>query len=77
MACTSVVLPNFMHDSELNKKKMIVFVWFIVQEKVADVLTLAKWYWEGENYAKPVVVMIDDMERCNADVLGNFINMLR
>ncbi|KAF3335907.1 origin recognition complex subunit 3 [Carex littledalei] len=43
---------------------------------IADVLTLAKWYCEGENYVKPIVVMIDDMERCNPDVLGNFITML-
>ncbi|XP_078182512.1 origin recognition complex subunit 3 isoform X2 [Carex rostrata] len=47
-----------------------------LDEKIADVLTLAKWYCEGENYVKPIVVMIDDMERCNPYVLGNFITML-
>ncbi|KAJ4773525.1 Origin recognition complex subunit 3 [Rhynchospora pubera] len=44
--------------------------------KIADMLTLAKWYCEEENNDKPIVVMIDDMECCNADVLGNFITML-
>ncbi|KAL1545846.1 Origin recognition complex subunit 3 [Salvia divinorum] len=38
---------------------------------------LASWYYEQENYDKPLIVIIDDVERCNSSVLNDFILMLR
>lgn len=38
---------------------------------------LASWYTEQENYESPLVVIIDDVERCCASVLADFIIMLR
>lgn len=38
---------------------------------------LASWYTEQENYDKPLVVIIDDVERCSGPVLNDFIVMLR
>ncbi|XP_047977696.1 origin of replication complex subunit 3 [Salvia hispanica] len=38
---------------------------------------LASWYNEQENYDKPLIVIIDDVERCSSSVLNDFILMLR
>lgn len=38
---------------------------------------LASWYIEQENCDKPLVVIIDDVERCSGSVLNDFILMLR
>ncbi|OMO92333.1 Origin recognition complex, subunit 3 [Corchorus capsularis] len=42
---------------------------------VTDMSILASWYGE-QNYANPVVVVIDDIERCSGSVLSDFILML-
>ncbi|XP_068651195.1 origin of replication complex subunit 3 [Aristolochia californica] len=47
-----------------------------VSVEVADIAILAAWYIKAENYDKPVVVIIDDMERCNGSVLADFIALL-
>ncbi|XWS58700.1 hypothetical protein CRYUN_Cryun08bG0057100 [Craigia yunnanensis] len=41
----------------------------------ADLSILASWYGE-ENYSNPVVVIVDDIERCCGSVLSDFIFML-
>ncbi|XP_077242896.1 origin recognition complex subunit 3 [Tasmannia lanceolata] len=43
---------------------------------VVDISILAAWYSEPDNYDKPVVVIIDDIERCSGIVLAEFIMML-
>ncbi|KAJ3681591.1 hypothetical protein LUZ60_014164 [Juncus effusus] len=43
---------------------------------VADMMVLAKWYCEENNFNKPIIIMIDDLERCNGSILGDFITML-
>ncbi|KAL7230300.1 hypothetical protein ACSBR2_008742 [Camellia fascicularis] len=43
---------------------------------VADMSILASWYIEQGNYDNPMVVIIDDMERCCGSVLTDFILML-
>lgn len=43
---------------------------------VVDVPLIASWYCESENYHKPIVVIIDGMERCNGAVLADFIKLL-
>lgn len=42
----------------------------------ADISILASWYMEQENFKHPVVVIIEDMNRCNGTVLSDFILML-
>lgn len=42
----------------------------------ADISILASWYSDQGNYNKPVLVIIDDMERCCGSVLSDFILML-
>ncbi|KAF5766369.1 putative origin recognition complex, subunit 3 [Helianthus annuus] len=42
----------------------------------ADISILASWYMEHDNYKNPVVVIIEDMDRCSASVLSDFILML-
>ncbi|KAL6005844.1 Origin recognition complex subunit 3 [Asimina triloba] len=42
----------------------------------ADVAILAAWYSELENCDHPVVIIIDDLERCNGTVLAEFIVLL-
>ncbi|KAE8077518.1 hypothetical protein FH972_016076 [Carpinus fangiana] len=42
----------------------------------ADISILASWYREQDNHDSPVVVIIDDMERCCGSVLSDFILML-
>ncbi|KAL0375087.1 UNVERIFIED_CONTAM: Origin of replication complex subunit [Sesamum radiatum] len=41
-----------------------------------DMSILASWYTEQENNENPLVVIIDDVERCCASVLADFIIML-
>ncbi|PSS04585.1 Origin of replication complex subunit like [Actinidia chinensis var. chinensis] len=43
---------------------------------VADMSILASWYIDQGNYENPMVVIIDDMERCCGSVLSQFILML-
>ncbi|PAN21909.1 hypothetical protein PAHAL_3G498900 [Panicum hallii] len=43
---------------------------------VAGVSVLASWYCEAENYDKPIIVIIDDLEQCSGDVLGELVLML-
>lgn len=45
--------------------------------KVADISALASWYCGVDNYDKPIVVIIDDLEQCSGDVLGELVMMLR
>ncbi|CAK8566368.1 unnamed protein product [Lathyrus sativus] len=42
----------------------------------SDIQTLASWYREQDNYNKPLVLMINDLERCCGSVLTDFILML-
>ncbi|PIA32041.1 hypothetical protein AQUCO_04600009v1 [Aquilegia coerulea] len=48
----------------------------MVDPDVADITILASWYNEPDNFNNPLVVIIDDMERCNGSVLSEFILML-
>ncbi|TQD70834.1 hypothetical protein C1H46_043639 [Malus baccata] len=41
-----------------------------------DISLLASWYSQHGNYGSPVVVIINDMERCSSPVLSDFILML-
>ncbi|KAH9771292.1 Origin of replication complex subunit 3 [Citrus sinensis] len=41
----------------------------------ADISILASWYREQGNYNNPVVVIVDDIERCCGSVLSDFILM--
>ncbi|KAL8095531.1 hypothetical protein AgCh_036815 [Apium graveolens] len=43
---------------------------------VADISALASWYAEHDNDGNPVVVIIEDLERCCGTVLSDFILML-
>jgi origin recognition complex subunit 3 len=43
---------------------------------VADVSALASWYCEAENFDQPIIVIIDDLEQCSGDVLGELVIML-
>lgn len=52
-------------------------VFNFVFKQAADISILASWYSDQGNYNKPVVVIIDDMERCCGSVLSDFILMLR
>ncbi|KAJ4847103.1 hypothetical protein Tsubulata_043760 [Turnera subulata] len=49
----------------------------MVSLDTADMSILATWYREQGSTDKPVVVIIDDMERCCGSVLSEFIVMLR
>ncbi|KAG1355438.1 putative Origin of replication complex subunit 3 [Cocos nucifera] len=49
---------------------------FSVKHGMADISILVSWYCEPENYDNPVLVIIDDMERCCGAVLAEFITML-
>ncbi|XP_073298019.1 origin of replication complex subunit 3 isoform X3 [Primulina huaijiensis] len=41
-----------------------------------DISALASWYTESENYGSPLVVIIDNVERCSGSVLADFIILL-
>jgi len=43
---------------------------------VAGVSALVSWYCEAENYDQPIIVIIDDLEQCSGDVLGELVMML-
>ncbi|KAL6882660.1 hypothetical protein ACP4OV_011350 [Aristida adscensionis] len=43
---------------------------------VADISALASWYCDSENYDKPIIIIIDDLEQCSGDVLGELVTML-
>lgn len=45
--------------------------------QAADVSILATWYREQGRCNYPVVIIIEDMERCSGSVLSDFILMLR
>lgn len=49
---------------------------FIRSFDAADMSILASWYSQHGNYGSPVVVIIDDVERCSIPVLSDFILML-
>lgn len=49
----------------------------LFMQGVADMSVLASWYSQKGNHGFPMVVIIDDMERCCAAVLADFILMLR
>ncbi|XP_061352844.1 origin of replication complex subunit 3 [Gastrolobium bilobum] len=42
----------------------------------ADISILASWYREQDNYNKPLVLIINDLERCCGSVLTDFILMV-
>ncbi|XP_044500665.1 origin of replication complex subunit 3 isoform X2 [Mangifera indica] len=41
-----------------------------------DMSIIASWYREQGNYDNPVVVILNDIERCSGSILSNFILML-
>ncbi|URD91417.1 Origin recognition complex subunit [Musa troglodytarum] len=43
---------------------------------LADMSVLSSWYCEPENYDHPVIIVIDDMERCCGAILADFIRLL-
>ncbi|KAI5008046.1 hypothetical protein ZWY2020_009094 [Hordeum vulgare] len=43
---------------------------------VADVSALASWYCKGDNYDQPIIIIIDDLEQCSGDVLGELVMTL-
>lgn len=50
---------------------------FVEFEQSADMFVLASWYREQGYYENPVVVIVEDIERCCGSVLSDFIIMLR
>lgn len=50
---------------------------YVVVKQPADISALASWYREQENYNKPLVLIVNDLERCCGSVLTEFILMLR
>ncbi|KAH0736013.1 hypothetical protein KY285_011720 [Solanum tuberosum] len=48
----------------------------MVDIEAADISLLASWYSDHGKYEKPVVIIIEDMERCSGALLSDFINML-
>ncbi|XP_058103828.1 origin of replication complex subunit 3 [Magnolia sinica] len=47
-----------------------------VTPDAADISILAAWYGERENCDNPMVIIIDDMERCSGTILAEFIMLL-
>uniref|UniRef100_A0ACD5X164 Uncharacterized protein n=1 Tax=Avena sativa TaxID=4498 RepID=A0ACD5X164_AVESA len=43
---------------------------------VADISALASWYCGAENYDQPIIIIIDDLEQCSGDVLGELVMTL-
>lgn len=41
-----------------------------------DISVLAYWYIEPEQFDKPLVVIIEDMECCDGETLAEFISIL-
>ncbi|KAK1368962.1 hypothetical protein POM88_035054 [Heracleum sosnowskyi] len=56
--------------------KSLLRKFLMVTLDVADISALASWYAEQDNYGNPVVVIIEDLERCCGTVLSDFILML-
>lgn len=54
---------------------IVIAVSFVSQ--VADITMLASWYCEPDNCDRPVIVIIDDLERCNGETLAEFTALLR
>ncbi|KAF7825026.1 origin of replication complex subunit 3 [Senna tora] len=48
----------------------------VTTSDVADLSNLASWYREQENYKKPLVLIINELESCCRSVLSDFILML-
>ncbi|KAK4419192.1 Origin of replication complex subunit [Sesamum alatum] len=57
--------------------KILLRQFLMVGIDAPDMSILASWYTEQENNENPLVVIIDDVERCCASVLADFIIMLR
>ncbi|KAI3474650.1 hypothetical protein Pfo_029835 [Paulownia fortunei] len=57
--------------------KTLLRQFLMVSIDAPDMSILASWYTEQENYEKPLVIIIDDVERCCGPVLNDFIIMLR
>ncbi|XP_073298018.1 origin of replication complex subunit 3 isoform X2 [Primulina huaijiensis] len=49
---------------------------FSAKNGAPDISALASWYTESENYGSPLVVIIDNVERCSGSVLADFIILL-
>lgn len=45
--------------------------------QTADMEILAAWYSEARNRGRPVVVMVEHMERCSITALGELVVLLR
>lgn len=54
-----------------------IYIFLYMFKQVADISVLASWYAAHDNYGNPVVVIIEDLERCCGTVLSDFILMLR
>ncbi|XP_051130457.1 origin of replication complex subunit 3-like [Andrographis paniculata] len=57
--------------------KSLLRQFLIVDTNAPEMSVLASWYTEQENYGNPLVVIIEDVERCCVSVLATFIAMLR
>ncbi|KAL0347198.1 UNVERIFIED_CONTAM: Origin of replication complex subunit [Sesamum calycinum] len=57
--------------------KTLLRQFLMVSIDAPDMSILASWYTEQENCESPLVVIIDDVERCCASVLADFLIMLR
>ena len=53
------------------------FAFNLVLAQAADISVLASWYGEHGDSDSPVVIIIDDMERCCRSTLSDLILMLR
>ncbi|PKA64134.1 hypothetical protein AXF42_Ash005146 [Apostasia shenzhenica] len=47
-----------------------------VASDAADVHTIASWYCKPANFGTPIVVIIEELERCDGAVLADFIRLL-
>ncbi|XP_057779122.1 origin of replication complex subunit 3 isoform X2 [Salvia miltiorrhiza] len=57
--------------------KTLLRQFLLVGIDAPEMSILASWYTEQENHDKPLIVIIDDVERCSSSVLNDFIVMLR
>ncbi|PIN08727.1 Origin recognition complex, subunit 3 [Handroanthus impetiginosus] len=57
--------------------KTLLRQFLMVDVDAPDMSILASWFTEQENCENPLVVIIDDVERCCGSVLADFIIMLR
>ncbi|XP_073016153.1 origin of replication complex subunit 3 isoform X2 [Primulina eburnea] len=56
--------------------KTLLRQFLMVDIDAPDISALASWYTESENYGSPLVVIIDNVERCSGSVLADFIILL-